>query len=245
MDAEISFVEGGFSDGERKTEVSTAIIKIDIPTQRGESQIYERLRKAAEIETEPAPDVTDLTVADFLSQIVTRFNVEVDAGLALIREYKAMQPYILESLDKDDRYNYANLTLYVGHENRGGRGAVPNPNDFVRLTRRKYWEALFSNKDFVGKLTTNLREKYRNMVGEMENYDFTLFNIQQVMTEMNAEMNQGIQDTIVALFERMTVQHSWYPETAKNIHYYNGWKTNKVHKINKKVILPVHGMFSD
>ncbi len=30
----------------------------------------------------------------------------------------------------------------------------------------------------------------------------------------------------------------------KNIHYYNGWKTNKAHKLGTKVTLPVYGMFS-
>lgn len=30
----------------------------------------------------------------------------------------------------------------------------------------------------------------------------------------------------------------------KTIHYYNGWKTNKAHKIGSKVILPTYGIFS-
>lgn len=38
---------------------------------------------------------------------------------------------------------------------------------------------------------------------------------------------------------------SWYPETSKNVHYFNGWKANKAHKVNSKIILPVNGMFSD
>ena len=44
---------------------------------------------------------------------------------------------------------------------------------------------------------------------------------------------------------RFTVEHSWYPETSKNVHYFNGWKANKAHKVNSKIILPVNGMFSD
>jgi len=83
------------------------------------------------------------------------------------------------------------------------------------------------------------------MTNKMVDYDFTLFNIQQIAEQMNSGMGQGIQDTIVALFDRLTQEHAWYPECTKNIHYYNGWKTNKVHKINAKVILPVNGMFSD
>ena len=242
LDAEVSYIDGAFSDGERKTDVRVAIIKIDIPTpETGESEIYSRLKAAAKAEEMAPDDVTDLAVADFLSEIVTRFNVEVDSGLALIREYQAMQPYILQSLSKEDKYNKPILALRVDGDSEY---TALNVNRYLRLTRRKYWEALFTNKEFTGKLTSNLREKYRDMVDKMQNYDFTLFNIRQIMLEMNAEMQQGVQETIVALFERMTQQHSWYPECEKNIHYYNGWKTNKAHKINSKVILPVNGMFS-
>lgn len=238
--ATVSFVDGGFSDAERRTDVRVAIIHLEIPAVIGESEIYERLRKAAEEEEAPQEDVTDLVAADFLSQIVTRYNVEVDAGIALIREYRAMQPYIMRSLDPNETFNSSNLVLTV--KSSDGRDYL-SVNGFIGLTRRKYWEALFANREFTGKLTSNLRDKYRGMVDKMAAYDFSLFNIQQIMVEMNAEMAQGLQDTIVALFDKLTTAHSWYPEIEKTIHYYNGWATNKAHKIGKKVILPVNGMF--
>lgn len=242
LGADVSYLNGAFSDGERKTDVRVAIIKIDVPApETGESEIYERLKAAAKVEEIVPDDVTDLAVADFLQEIVTRFNVEVDAGLALIREYKAMQPYLLRSLSPDETYNKPLLALRIDGDSEYTELDV---NRYLRLTRRKYWKALFTNEEFTGKLTSNLREKYQGMVDKMQEYDFTLFNIRQIMAEMNAEMLQGIQDTIVALFDRMTEQHSWYPECQNNIHYYNGWKTNKAHKINSKVILPVNGMFS-
>lgn len=240
LGAEVSFMADAFSDAERKADVDIAIVKLEIPEPKRNSNIYDRLRAAAEVDEATVGDVTDLTVADFMERIVTQFNVEVDAGLTLIREYKAMAPYILKSLSDDDRYNSPNLTLTVGNSDRY---SALSENKYLELTRQKYWDALFTNKEFVGRLTSNLREKYRKEVGKMSAYDFTLFNIQQVMAQMNAEIGQGIQDTIVKLFDRMTEAHSYYPECQKNVHYYNGWKTNKVHKVNSKVILPVNGMF--
>lgn len=243
LGAEISFLDGAFVDSERGTDVAVALIKVKIPEPKRSSVIFERLQKAAELETPPPSDVTEMTVSDFMSQIVTRFNVEVDAGLALIREYAAMKPYILQNFE-DCYANNPTLTLCVGDPDRLSAGLTPNANRYLCLVRKKYWTALFSNKEFVGKLTTNLRDKYRKMVGKMAVYDFTLFNIQQIAEQMNAEMGQGLQDTIVALFDKLTEKHSWYPEMSKNIHYYNGWKTNKVHKINSKVIIPIYGVFS-
>ena len=244
LGAEVEYIEGGFAQGERPTDVTVALIKISIPQVKEDSDIYRRLSEAAHID-EDVQDVTDMTVTDFMEQIVSRFNVEVDAGLGLIREYRNMLPYLLDSFDKEDEFGFTTLTLCAGDPSKsGGRGSVPSVNKFLGLVRKKYWSALFSNKEFVGKLTSNLREKYMGMVEQMVKYDFTLFNIQKIAAQMNAEMNQGVQDTIVALFDKMTEQHTWYPEMDKNIHYYNGWKTNKAHKLGMKVILPIYGVFS-
>lgn len=160
LEAEIEYSEGAFSDSERRTDVEVALIKINIPAPKRESTIFDRLRWAAEVD-EPTPsDVTKITVAGFTGQIVSRFNVEVDAGIELIREYEAMQPYILEDFDNSKYGNYPTLTLCVGEPGRLARGNVPGINGYLRLVRTKYWEALFSNKEFVGKLTSNLREAY-------------------------------------------------------------------------------------
>lgn len=97
----------------------------------------------------------------------------------------------------------------------------------------------------MDKYTSNLRSKYLDMVDELADYDFSLYNIHVVLQDMNAEMTQSVKDTILSLFDKLTTEHSLYPETSKIIHYYNGWATNKAHKINPKVILPVNGMFSD
>ena len=60
---------------------------------------------------------------------------------------------------------------------------------------------------------------------------------------MNAEVKQGIEDEIIAMFDRLTDEHCWYPETQKNRHYFDGWATNKAHKIDKKVIVPCYGVY--
>lgn len=44
----------------------------------------------------------------------------------------------------------------------------------------------------------------------------------------------------------MTTGHHYRDDPdVQNIHYYNGWATNKAHYINKKVVLPCYGVFSD
>lgn len=243
LGAEITFKAGAFKDAERSTDVDIAMVKLVVPAPQyanDPESLYQKLKAAAKLE-EADPEVTELTVENRLARIVAQFNFEVDAGLRLIREYRAMQPYIMDSLDEKNTFRNPVLTLCIGDPSKTYRGDAPDVNKYLRMIRHKYWKAFFTREEYTGKLTSNLREKYQNMVSELTNYDFSMFNIQRIMLEMNAEMSQGVVDTILALFDRMTEKHTWYPECAKNIHYFNGWKSNLAHKINKKVILPTYG----
>ena len=64
---------------------------------------------------------------------------------------------------------------------------------------------------------------------------------------MSKNVIQGIEETIISLFEELSNKYHYLDETSRNIHYFNGWKTNKCWIINKKVIIPLnaYGMFGD
>ena len=109
----------------------------------------------------------------------------------------------------------------------------------MQKIRAKYWKALFTNKKFVGNLTNNLKREYYNRINELKNYDFNTFNVYQVKMDMNKNMIKGIEDTIIELFNDLGHKYSYY-DGGKNIHLFNGWKTNKSYIVNKKVIIPLN-----
>lgn len=162
--AEVEILADAFKDAERQTDVTVALVRIDIPRPTYHSEIYSRLKEASNIE-QPQTEATELTLTDFLENIVQQFNFETDVGIALIREYLGMRPYLMESIPPG-QYSDSTLVLSVGTDHRS-RG--PHINDFLHLTRRKYWNALFHNDKFMGKLTSELRQKYYDMVGKLVN----------------------------------------------------------------------------
>ena len=241
--AEVSFIEDAFSaDAERKARVDVAIVKVTIPAATTESTLFERMKKAAEEEYVPDPEIQALTPANFIDRAICLYNAEVAATLALVKEYNALKPYIAQSFtDKQYSGKYPIIALTV--EGDTAHSSF-NFKKYMKLVRLKYWRSLFTNDEFTGKLTSNLREQFTKNVEKMADYEFSAFNIKQVMLEMNAAMQQGVHDTIIALFEKLTAEHSWYPECSKNRRYYNGWKTNKAHAVGKKSIIPTNGLFS-
>ena len=117
-------------------------------------------------------------------------------------------------------------------------------NEYIREVRKKYWKALFENPKFIGQLTNSLQQDFYNKVEEMKDYDFSLYNIYQLKTDMQKKVVKGIENTIMDLFEEFSNKYHYYDEMSKNIHYYNGWKTNKAWIINKKGIVTLSG-YSD
>lgn len=232
--ASIEFLEGEFVNAERQTDVEVALVCVEIPNKtEWKSNIWDAIQKEQEVPDEQWNEPDELETSDFISGIVQQYQNEVEATTRLIKEYKSLIPYTLNSspliyLVRDRSNSYSSFSI----------------NAYLQDVRLKYWKALFSNEKFTGLLTSNLRKKYSDMVRELKNYEFSEFNIKRVYLEMMSEMTTGVEETIMNLFDKLTSEHSWYPECSKNIHYFNGWKTNEAHMIGKKVILPVNGMFS-
>lgn len=239
--AKIEYLENEFIDAERKTNVEIALIKVILPEQKIESFIIEGLQKAKEHSEYTEQDQNSVIGSDFVTAIVEQYKMELQAGISLIKEYYAMSPFILSEFSKDGTKGnpILNLGLYADrYDNHTSKLSV---NDYITTVRAKYWSALFKNEKFTGKLTSNLKRDYYNNVGKLSQYDFSLFNIKEIKAGMQSKMVKGVEDTIVSLFDEFSQKHSWYDETSKNIHLYNGWKTNKSWYINKKVIILLDG----
>ena len=243
--AKVEFIQDAFMDAERKTAVEIALIKVQLPEVQRQSFILDGLQKAQQQrEIEADTESTQLIDSDFFKAIVNQYNLEVEAGIKLIKEYYAMKPFILSQFAKDKETGETIQTggCILQMDIIGNRDKYNNKlsiNEYIREVRGKYWKALFENKKFIGQLTNNLQRDFYNKVEELKDYDFSLYNIYQLKIDMQKKVVKGIEDTIMELFEEFSNKYHWYDETSGNIHYYNGWKTNKAWIINKKVIIPL------
>lgn len=239
--AQIEFIENGFTTAERKTDVEVALVKIVIPPRKEESTIYEHFKNEEHYEEFNTDEKTEIEVTDFLKSIINRYKIEIKSGLELIKLYNDLSPYLRPSFDNETNlygYNLIRLMDKSGH----------NPitvNTYVKSVRNKYWTALLTNKKVTGQLTSTLQEEYRKKVATYEEYDFSEFNIKMLLNDMNAHIKKGIEEEIDKMYDRLTEEHTYYPECSKNKHLYDGWKTNKAWKIDKKVIIPVYGIFDE
>ena len=237
--ANIQYIQDAFIESERKTGVEVALIKVQLPEVKRESFIFDNLRKASkQREYEYSTNNTQVAENNFLKAIVEQYKMEVEAGIKLIKEYYAMSPYIMCSFGKDKQTGETIQTGGCVLSLNVGRNTA-SINEYIREIRGKYWTALFENPKFVGVLTDNLRREYYNRIAELKDYDFSLYNIYEIKIDMQKKIVKGVEETIIELFDEFSHKHYYYDETSKNIHLFNGWKTNKAWYVNKKVIIPL------
>ena len=237
LDASIEYMSGEFENAVRKTNVEIAVIKIHLVPQAYESEIISGLRKKQYAEHK-AKEQTAVVVDDVVEAAIQQYEFEVEAGIKLIHEYDELRPHLLDKVGDSD-YKHPMLELSL-KDNR-----KLSVNGFVRMVRKKYWAALFGNSRFTKGMTSNLCNEYRSKVNELAAYDFSYYNIKTLQESMCKELIRGVEDCIIKLFDELSYQHAYDNELSKNIHYYNGWKTNKSWIINKKVILPWMNAFGD
>lgn len=236
LDAEIKYMDRQFVSAEHQTGVEIAVVRVYIPAKDTESIIFQELRKKRYQENR-YQDITELAPNDFIKAAIAEYNIEIEAGIELILEYKAMTPHIMNDL-REQTYSKPILEMKVSD-----RSSL-STNAYVREVRRKYWYAFFNNRKITGNMTSNLSKKYYERVQELAEYDFSEYNIRTIQEEMAGSLIKGIENCIIELFDKLSHQHSYNDELKNNIHYYNGWKTNKSWYINKKVIIPYMNAFS-
>lgn len=233
--ARIEFIENAFAHAQRPTDVEIALVYVNIPRKENTSDILSSLRRASENSAENSEQTGYLASADWLQNMIDGFEFEAKLGEKLINEFAALRPY----MDPGKDYGEPLLSLKVGNRNTGNNATMLN--SYLFGLRAKYWSNLLCRPELTSKMTSAMQQDYNGKVNSLSEYDFSRYNIETVMREIAHQLSRGVEDSILELFETFSAKHSWYPECANNIHYYNGWATNKAHKVGMKVIIPSNG----
>lgn len=235
LGAKVEYLKNEFTIAERKTNVEIALIKVDIPNKSSESIILENLKKEkinyGEYETS-----NDLVDGDIFKGIVAQYEFEIKAGVKLINESYLLRTKLVREFDKPED-SILNIVVSGNSWCSSRHSCI---NQFIKQVRYKYWKTFFNTNNIRKLLTHNLLQNYMCKLDKLMDYDFSLYNIYEIRESINKEMAIGVEECILNLFDELSYQYSYNEEYSKNIHYYNGWKSNKAWLINKKVIIPLN-----
>lgn len=216
LNAQIEYIPDAFLNAERIAAVEIAIIRIDIPSTEGPSILFETLNKSADDYRVKIDN--QISHSDLITNIVERYNYEASLGIKIIQEQAKLKHYF------DNPLLELNIT---------------SSNKYIKKLRNIYWHNLFSNDDFTGVLTSDVRNKYLSQITELKDYEFSVYNILSIKEQFFLYTLDGIESAIMKLFDRLSYQNSYQKGVYENnIHYFDGWESNKCWYVNTKVVRP-------
>ena len=233
--AKCKLYHAAFSTAERSTDVTVIAVYVSIPKKETESELLKNLKQKHYAEFKEKKS-TAVAFSDSIKNAIIQYNLDIEAGIQFLKEYAALKETFRPSFFND----FGKIIELKG---------ATTVNEYVKNVRNKYWSALFQNPDFTKNMTSDLSETYTSMMRELVNYDFNEYNIRELKIDITKHLVEGVESCIIRLFDELTAKHSWYPECDRNIHYYNGWASNKAWIINEKVVMPYdafrHSYFSN
>ena len=239
----IRFIDDAFARAERRAKVDVALVNISIPYTFTDETIWENLQKAREAgSVDAGPQMNNLAPRNNVERLILEHDLMAEAGISLMRCYNGIANHI----HPGDRV-YPFITLNVCESNHVGveKCGVEHVNKFLRAVRAYYWQQLFDLPDLRNKMTSDMQKQYSGLIEEMQDYEFSKFNIQQVIERIMGQITVGVEEAIIKCFEKLSDEHSYNENVQnENIHYYTGWKTNKAHYVNNRVIIPTWGCFA-
>ncbi len=240
--ASIRYVNNAFSKAERRSNVDVALVNVSIPYVFTDETIWEDLKKAKSADgTGVDKGENNLAPSDNIDRLIREHDLMCEAGIALMRTYNGIAQHIRTRADAV----YPLITIAIGDRDRIEKCDAADVNKYLCLVRAKYWQELFDLPELRSRMTSEMQKQYSNLIGEMQDYEFSKFNIRQVVQRIMGQITVGVEAAILKCFEKLSAEHSYNENVEnENIHYYNGWKSNKAHYVNMKCIIPTWGCFA-
>lgn len=242
LGATVRYIDNAFSKAQRRAKVDIALINISIPYTFADDSIWENLQKARAAENVDAgQQENSIAPSDNVERLIREHDIMCEAGISLMRCYNGIAPHLRPHADSV----YPLIMLSMDRDNSIEKCGVEHINKFLRMVRAHYWQQLFDLPDLRDRMTSDMQEQYGNLIDKMRDYEFSKFNIRQVIEKIMGQLQVGVEQAIVDCFDKLSAEHTYSHDVENgNVHYFNGWKTNKAHYVNMKCIIPTWGTFA-
>lgn len=241
MGAYIEFIPNAFSfaDAERQTDVEVALVDVFID-RKVEDDLFADATDWTPDAKEAFSEKHEVSTGRTVEELVAEYNETIQAGTDVIvnyyKNYRKIGRY-LKLNDHDNKlrsYQTKELTEMM-------QGDL---NNLLRNVRTSFWRRTLNLKEVRSRLTKKKQGEFEEGLKLHQNMDFTERNIRQFVINLIGGYEKTVTDAILDIFDMFTVRHCYERGVhEKNIHYFNGWKTNKAFKVGKKVVIPVYGSY--
>lgn len=250
LDAKIEYLQNAFSDADRKTNVETALIYVE-KYQNVETELFNDV-SSSEDSFDELKESFEVATKDNIHNIVQRYNQDKETVTSQImdfyKNYKKVSKYLtLVVIGEDIQRHSQNVRQDTKELTEIMKDKL---NNFVTKLKRDYWLEAMNLNEVKSRLTSQKKQELQSELNKYCNMDFTENNIKIFIDNLMANYPKMIDEAIEYMFNKFT-QYAFRDgrntnnEYSKNIHLFNGWKTNTAYKVNKKIILPFRAEYGN
>ena len=240
VNAEIEFIKDGFVSAERKTNVEVVLISIKVD-RKVEEDLFAGVEDATPVD-EKIEEKYEISNGKKVQELVAEYDQIVKIGTDVIagyyRGYRKVGKYI--GLNREaDKYS-------SGEDDLTSR-MQKQLNELLATVREDFWRRCFELPVVRNRMTQERMSEFEAKLQTRSYMDFTENNIRQFVINLINGYESSLMRAVLKLFDKFSRKHSFNSDnqSEKNIHYFNGWKTNDAFKVRKKVIIPVYGGYGD
>ena len=245
LNAKIKYIENGFAGSERSTSVEVAAIQFTVPCVREKGySVYEGIINGLDKGEDSEGDKFGLSVFVSSEKIVKRKR-DIEILVKLYAEHVISLKQAFRSLKEFNSFNATLKTNYDSdlYNNLEMESNKRNYDSELKRLRVIYWELILETDEFNKILTEDGRAKIQKHLETSSSLEITIENVKMLLMSLYSNKGNMMKEALLNKFDDMTKHHM--SSFSKNIHYYNGWKTNSAFKINKKIIIPSKGYGGD
>lgn len=238
LGASIEYIQNGFVTAERRTGVEVALIHIKVD-RNIEDDLFAGADDHAARSTATVEDKHEVSTGKTVEELVAEYNDIIHIGTETIvgfyRNSRKAGKYLSLSVGSDKNEGSKDLTGTMQHQ----------LNYLLKNVRTDFWRRTLDLKEVANRLTQKRRHEFEAGLSKNCFMDFTESNIRQFVLNLMGGYEQTLTDAVLDIFDMFTIRHCWDDNNRheKNIHYFNGWKTNSAFKVGRRVVVPVRGSY--
>jgi len=239
LNADIEYIEGAFLEAERRAVVDIALIDIRV-NRKVEDDLFDGLSKPKEknieVDTECKDVATKKTIKDLVAEYNQCMRIAQETLLNYYKNHRKIGEWIRIKTSKDDYSKGSTLTEKM----------QADMNNICQEMRASFWKKLIDVDMVRCRLTGNRFKEFYSNIEIVKSLDFTEYNCNQFILNTIRNFPKTIEEAVLEIFDMFTIRHAYHEELyTKNIHYFNGWRTNNAYKCNKKVIIPIRSSYAE
>lgn len=215
-----------FSDAERKTGVNIGLIKLFKPKGEGENEFdgYFDMFEDHEQQEDGVMGYNEIR------SLVNRYT----GAVRMFNEVIAMNEKMTELINP---ISVPGMDIRFGAFNKQSIYQTITRDTFKKELQKSAWKAVFEKLEMQKYVTGKVMENINKFVEKQTNVPFTMSNIAKMVQMIVGTHGDRMNRVVVEVFDKLTEHYH------ENRYCNEGWKTNSEYIVNRKCILPAHGLF--